>query len=129
MSKNYKKICTTLNFIKHLLILASVLTGCISVFTFASLVGIPIGITSSTVKLKICAIASGIKKYTPMVKKKKKKHDKIELLVKTKLNTIEVLISRTLIDSYISHDEFVSVNNVSKEYNDMEQEIKNLNDR
>ena len=45
-------------------------------------------------------------------KKKKKKHDKIVLLGKDKLNTIEVLISKVLIDSYISHDEFVSMNNV-----------------
>ena len=45
-------------------------------------------------------------------KKKKKKHDKIVLLGKDKLNTIEVLISKALVDSYISHDEFVSVNNV-----------------
>ena len=44
--------------------------------------------------------------------KKKKKHDKIVLLGKYKLNTIEVLISKSLIDSYISHDELVSVNNV-----------------
>ena len=47
------------------------------------------------------------------------------LLGKEKLNTIEVLISKTLIDSYISHDEFVSVNDVLREYNEMKKEIKN----
>ena len=47
------------------------------------------------------------------------------LLGKDKLNTIEVLISKTLIDSNISHDEFVSVNDVLREYNEMEKEIKN----
>ena len=47
------------------------------------------------------------------------------LLGKDKLNTIEVLISKTLIDSYISHDEFVSVNDVLTEYNEMKKEIKN----
>ena len=46
------------------------------------------------------------------MKKIKKKPDEIVLLGKYKLNTIEVIISKTLIDSYISHDEFVSVNNV-----------------
>ena len=45
-------------------------------------------------------------------------------LVKDKLNTIEVLISKTLIDSYISHDETISVNNVLREYNETEEEIK-----
>ena len=47
------------------------------------------------------------------------------MLGKDKLNTIEVLISKALIDSYITHDEFVSVSNVLGEYNDMKNEIKN----
>ena len=48
------------------------------------------------------------------------------LLTKTKLNSIEVLISKALIDSNSSHDEFVLINNVLKEYDDMKEEIKNL---
>ena len=63
--------------------------------------------------------------YKSIIKKIKKKHDKIVLLGKDKLNTTEVLISKSLIDSYISHDEFVSVKNVVIEYNDMKKEIKN----
>ena len=69
-------------------------------------------------------ITAGIKKYKSIIKKKKK-HDKILVLRKDKLNTIDVLISKALIDSYISHDEFVSVNNVLREYYEMEKEIKN----
>ena len=60
-----------------------------------------------------------------MKKNKKNKHDKIKLLGKDKLNIINVLISKTLIDSNISHDEFVSVKNALKEYNEMKKEIKN----
>ena len=52
-------------------------------------------------------------------------HNKIEMLAKTKLNSIEVLISRDLIDSCISHDEFVSIN-VLQENDDMKEAIKNL---
>ena len=47
------------------------------------------------------------------------------LLGKDKLNTIKILISKASVDSYISHDEFVSVNNVSGNYNTIEKEIKN----
>ena len=47
------------------------------------------------------------------------------LLAKTKLNTIEVLISKVLIALYINHHEFVSVNNVLREYNEVKEEIKN----
>ena len=44
--------------------------------------------------------------------------------VKDKLNAIEVLISQALIDSYISHDEHVSVNNILKEYNEIKEDIR-----
>ena len=55
MSKKHKKICTTLNYIEHCFILASRITRCVSVFAFASLIDIPIGITSSVIGLEICA--------------------------------------------------------------------------
>ena len=112
MSKKHKKVCTTLNYIEHFLILASTITRCISISAFASLLGIPIGNMSSAIGLKICEIAAGIKKYESIIKKKK--HDKIVLLAKSKLNSIEVLISKALINSVISHDEFVLINNVLK---------------
>ena len=60
------------------------------------------------------------------IKKKKRKHDEIVLPAKTKLNTIEVLISITLIDSNICHNQFVLINNVLKAYYDMKEDIKNL---
>ena len=94
-------------------------------FCFGSLVGNPIGITSSAIGLRNCAITAIIKKYKSIIKKKKRKHDKIVLLAKSKLNSIEVLISKVLVNSVISHDEFVLMNNVLKEYNKMKEEIKN----
>ena len=47
------------------------------------------------------------------------------VLGKSKLNSIEALFSNTLIDALISHDKFVLINNVQKEYNDMKEETKN----
>ena len=72
----------------------STVTGCIPISAFASLVCVLVGITNSAVGLKICAITAGTKRYQSIVKKKKKKHGKIVLLGKDKLNTIEVLISK-----------------------------------
>ena len=126
MSKKHKKVCTTLNYIEHFLILASTITWYISISVFASLLGIPIGITSSVIGLKICAIAAGIKKYKSVIKKKKKSSDKIILLAKSKLNSIEVLISKASINSVINHDELVLINTVLKEYDKMKEEIKNF---
>ena len=112
MSKEHKKVFTVF-----------------TAFAFASLVGIPIGISSFTIGLKISIITAGIKKYKSMNKKKKKKHDKILLLAKSKLNRIEILISKALIDSNISHDEFVLINNVLKEFYDTKEEIKNSSNK
>ena len=80
---------------------------------------------SSAVGLKICAIIAGIKKYKSIIKKKKKKYHKIVLLPKTKLKTIKVVITKALIYSFINHEEFVSVNNVLREYDEEKEEIKN----
>ena len=125
MRKKHKKVFT----IDHLLIVISTITECVSISAFTSLVGIPIEITSSSIGLKICAITAGFKKYKSIIKKKKKKHDKKVLLAKSKLNSIEALISKVLIDSNISHDESVLTNNVLKEFYDMKEEIKNSNDK
>ena len=95
MSNKYEKVYTTLNCNEHLIILASIVTGCISISTFGSLLDIPIGLTSSAIGLKICALTARIKKHKSIIKKRKKKHDKTVLLAKSKLYSIEVLISKT----------------------------------
>ena len=92
ISEKYKKTCKYLNYAEHLFILVS------TVSVFASLVCIHLGIGSSAVGINICAIKAEIKKYESIINKKKKKHDKTVLLGKSKLTTIEVLISKALID-------------------------------
>ena len=125
MSGEYKKTYRYLNYIKHLFILASAVTGCVSVSAFTSLFPLPIGITSSAVGIKIFVITAEIKKYKSIMKKKKKNHDKLVLLGKDTLNAIEVWTSKALIYSYISYKELISVNNVLTENNEMKEELKN----
>ena len=120
MSKNHKKVCTT-----WAIILFYNYWMCFH-FCFGSSVGIPIGITSSAVELRCCVITVVIKKSKSIITKKKRKHDKIVLFAKSKLNNIEVLISKALVDSVIIHDKFVLMNNVLKKCNKMIEEIKNL---
>ena len=55
-----------------------------------------------------------------------KKHGIIVLFAKAKLNAVAVLISKALINAYINHDQFISVNNVLRKYNETKKEIKNL---
>ena len=126
-SKKQKKVCTTLNYIEHFLNLTSAITDNVSISAFASLFGIPIGITSSAIGLKYFTITVEIK--TSIINKKKKKHDIILLLAKSKSYSIKVLISKAVIDSVISHDEFVLINNELKEYEEIIGEIKNCNNK
>ena len=92
ISKKQENFCKALNYIWYFLTLGSTITGCISSFTFASLIDIPIGITSSAIELKICPIAAGIKKYKSIIMKNKYKRDKLVLLAKSKSSRTEVLI-------------------------------------
>ena len=106
-----------LNNVEHLFFSVLTVTSCVSVPTFASLVCVSVGITSSAVGINICAIIAGIKKCNSIIKKKK--HYERELLGKGILNNITVLISKALIDSCISHEEFFSAINVLREYNEI----------
>ena len=94
MREKYKKTCKYLNYVENQLILVSTVTGCVSISAFASLVSVPISIRSSVIGINSSAITAGSKKCKPIIKKKKKKHDKIVLLGKHKLNIIEILISK-----------------------------------
>ena len=114
MSKKHKRVCRVLNYVDHLLTVISTITGCVFISTFASLVVMPIGITSSVIGLKIYLITAGSKKDNSIIMKKKNKHDEKVLLAKSELNGIEVLISKALIISNISQDEFVLINNMQK---------------
>ena len=73
-SKKQEKI-TIFKYIEHILTLASSVTLCVSISNYASLLGVLIGIMSSAVELKICAITTVIAKFKSIVKKKEKKHD------------------------------------------------------
>ena len=107
-------------------IVISTITGCVSISAFASLFGFPIGITSSAIGLKIYTITGGIRKHKSMNKKKKKKHNKRVLLTKSKVNSIEVLICKALIDSNISQDEFLLINDVLKGFYEWKNQLQIL---
>ena len=70
--EKHKKTCKYLKYVEHLLILASTITSCVLISTFASLFGVPVDTGSSAVETKMCAITTGIKKYKSIIKKKRK---------------------------------------------------------
>ena len=78
-----------------------------SITSFTSVVGAPVGIASANF-IQIFSLTTGIiKKLLSITRNKKKKHDKILMLAKSKLNGIQILVSQVLIDmEEISHEEF-----------------------
>ena len=56
MIKKHKKVCRDLNYLEHLLVAISTITGCVLKSSFFSLVGNPVGIASSTIRSKICVV-------------------------------------------------------------------------
>ena len=113
MSKKHKMVFATLSCIEFFLILDSGITGCILISALL------LYLVFLNLKREI---AVGIKMYKSIIKEKKKKHDGIFRSAKSKLNSIKVLHSKTLIDCNISHDEFVLI----KEYDNMKEKMKHL---
>ena len=122
INKN-KKVCTTLNYIKHFPTLVIAVTVCIFISTFASLVNISKRIMSYTIGLNIYAIIARIKKYKSIIKKKK--HDEIALLAKTNLDCIKGSISRSLTDACIERDYFILIE-VLRKYDGIKGKIDKL---
>ena len=79
MSEKHKEVCRPLNYFQHFLIFVFAVSNCVSILAFASLVRVSVGILSSRVGIKICAVTAGVKKYKSIPKKKKKKQDKVVL--------------------------------------------------
>ena len=105
-SKKLSKYVAAFDYIDKVLIVLSATTGGVFICLFTSVVGAPVGIASPSFTLIFSLTTGIVKKLLSTARNKKKKHDKIFMLVKSKLNSIETLISQALIDMEISHDEF-----------------------
>ena len=100
--------------IKALIILLSVTTDSISTASFATVIGAPVGIVSACFSLAFSIFTGIVKKLLKTTRNKKKKHNKIVMLARGKLNIIESKISEALVNSEISHEDFVTIINEEK---------------
>ena len=107
--KKLNKYLVSFDYLDKIFITLSASFGTLSIASYASVVGIPAGITGTSLTL-IFTIGAGISKsLLKVTKNRKKKHKKIIVLAKIKLNYIETLLSSSLNDSKISHEEFTSI--------------------
>ena len=128
-SKKLSKYVAAFDYIDKILIVLSATTGGVSICSFRSIVGTPVGIASASFTL-IFSLSTGItKKLLNITRKKKKKHHKILMLAKCKLNSIETLILQALIDMDISHEEFITILKEKDKYEKMKDNLRSENEK
>ena len=120
MSKRLSKYIAFCDYFDKSLIVLSATSGSISIASFATVIGTPAGIASAVIASASCSLTFSL--FTGIVKKllktqnKKKKHNKIIVLARSKLNSIESKVSEALINSEITHEDFMIIINEEKKY-------------
>ena len=108
------------------LIVLSIATGSISIASFATVIRAPVGIISASFSYTF-SISTGIVKKLLKTTRNKKKHNKIVMLARSKLNSIESKISEELINNEISHEDFMTIINEEKKYRELKESIRMMN--
>ena len=124
--KKLNKYLVSFDYFDKIFITLSASFGTLSIASYASVAGIPAGITGASLTL-VFTIGTGISKsLLKSTKKRKKKHNKIIVLAKNKLNMIDTLLSSALNDSEISHEEITNIINEANIYENIKENIKEL---
>ena len=121
--KKISKYIVAFDYADKLFITLSASFGTLSIASYAAVVGIPAGIAGASLTLIFTVTTGVVKTFLNITRKKKKKHNKIITLSRSKLNIIENLISQALIDFEITHEEF---SKIIYEKNNYEQIIDNI---
>ena len=123
------KYVTTFDYIEKVLIVLSVTIGWVSIVSFTSIVGAPVGIARASFTLIFPLTTGMLRKLLSITRTKKKKHAKILMLAQNKLNSIETLISQALIDIKISHEKFSTILNEKDKYEKIKDNLRNENEK
>ena len=126
-SQKLNKYVTAFDYIDKILVILSATTGGVSIISFTRAIGAPVGIVSASFTLIFSLTTGIVKKLLDITRKKRKKYDKILMLAKSKLNSIDTLISQVLIDMDISHEEFATILREKDRYEMMKENLKNKN--
>ena len=120
-TKKLSKYIVLFDYADKIFITLSTSFGTLSLVSHATIVGTPVGIAGSSLTV-IFSVTTGIVKNAKG--KKKKKHNKIIILARNKLNIIEILMSQTLIDFNISHEDFKKIIDEKEKYEQIKENIK-----
>ena len=124
--KKLNKYIVSFDYLDKIFITLSASFGTLSIASHAMVISIPVGIAGASLTL-IFTISTGVNKSLLRVtKKRKKKHNKIIALAKSKLNMIDTLLSSALNDSRISHEEFTNIITEKNTYENIKENIKDM---
>ena len=114
MSKRLSKYIASFDYFDKPLIVLSVTTGSISVASFATVIEAPVRMASASFSLAFSISTGILQKLLKSTRNKKKKHSKIVIIARTKLNSMESKVSKALINNEISHEDFMTITNKEK---------------
>ena len=129
MQYKISKYVAAFDYIDRILIVLSARSGGVCIISSASVVGAPIRIVRASFTLIFSLTTGIIKKLLSVTRNKKKKHNKILMLAKSKLNSLKTLISQTLVDMEISHEEFVTILKEKDKYEEMKENLRSENEK
>ena len=127
MSKRLSKYIASFDYFDKSLIVLSVATSSISIASFATVIGAPVGIISASCSLAFSITTGFVKELLKTTRKKKKKPNKIVMLARSKLNSIESKISEIFINNEISHEDFMTIMYEEKKYRELKENIRMTN--
>ena len=128
MGKRCSKYIASFGYFDKSLIVLSVTTGSISIASFATVIGVPVGMMSASCSLAFSITTGFVKKFLKTIRNKKK-YNKIVMLARSKLNSIESKISEALINNEINHEDFMTTINERKKYWALKESIRMMDSR
>ena len=129
MSKRLSKHTASLEYFDKFLIVLSATSGSIYIASFATVIRTPVEIASASLSLTFLLSTGLVKKLLKITRKKKKKHNKIAMLARSKLNSIEGKISEALRNNEISHEDFMKIINEERNYREFKKRIRMTKDQ
>ena len=124
MIKRLSKYIASFDYFDKYLIVLSATNRSISITLFATVTGTPIGIGSASLSLAFSLPTGLVKKLLKTRRNKKKKHNKIVLLARSILNSIEIKISEALMNNQINHEDFMTIINEQRNYRELKESIR-----
>ena len=124
MNKKLSKYISFFDYFDTSLIVLSETSGSGSIASFPTVIGLSIGITSTSLSLAFSLCTGLVKKLLKATRIKRRKHNKIVTLARSKINSIESKISEALINNHISHEDFITIINEERNYRELRESIR-----